>query len=359
LDSREDPNMVAARQSLRPYRAAIRNVGCLLFVGSCLAANAGLFIVASGLFAVLAVGFFGLATWILRRSTPDGDRRGHFLFSLDMAGLGADRLPPGCVWGTFPVRVLLEPLSLARPFIVHARRGEAGRAWIRERLSATDPYARWQAAVTLGRLHDETALAALAAALADPDEEVRQAAAAALGTMGEAAALEPALNDNSDDLVWLQAAAVEYRRGHAPDLPEWRMVRLGNELQGREEIADETIEALVTLPMEATEDLLCPLIERGGTVALRVATTVGERRDAPARAFLLRLLCDEHPQTIRLALHGLARLRDVTTFSEVEPFANYPAADIRRCADLALTILRREAARSTPDVGNSQAGPDR
>jgi hypothetical protein len=351
--------MVATRQSLRPYRAAIRNVGCLLFVGSCLAANAGLFLVSGGLLAVLGVSFFVLGIWILRRSTPRGERRGHFLFSLDMAGLGPDRLPPGCVWGTFPVRMLVEPLAIARPFIVQARRGETGRAWIREQLTATDPYARWQAAVTLGRLRDEAAVPALAAALADPDEEVRQAAAAALGTMGEATALGPALNENSDDLVWLQAAAVEYRRGHAPGLPEWRMIRLRNELQGREEIADETIEALVALPMEATEDLLRPLIERGGTVALRIATTVGERRDAPARAFLLRLLRDEHPESIRLGLHGLARLRDVTTLSEVEPFAKNLDADIRRRADLALTILRREATRSAPDVGNSQAGPDR
>jgi HEAT repeat protein len=72
-----------------------------------------------------------------------------------------------------------------------------------------DPLSRRAAAITLGRIHDDSAIAALARALHDPAKDVRAAAAAGLASAGRLAigALIEALADGN----WI----VRYRAAEA------------------------------------------------------------------------------------------------------------------------------------------------
>lgn len=264
-------------------------------------------------------GFRALDDARLQQLLGHADRRVRQRATFEIARRGRDRL--------LIATLAHDPNALARMHaiwglgIVAHERGAAGLdAAVAAALADRDPEVRRLAAFTLGDLHASSG-AALLAALADSSGRVRFAAAQALGKLGVAAAVDPlvaalAANDDEDAQLRFACAQALARvasparlaalSGHAS-----RAVRLGAVLalrQARSEMVGDFIAdadpQVATEAARAAYDLQLP-----GAMAKLAATLPGLRSDLRIEPYLRR------------ALHAALRVGGARQAEQVASFA--------------------------------------
>jgi aminopeptidase N len=219
------------------------------------------------------------------------------------------------------------------------RRRESAAALARE---LADARAHWglrqEAALDLGTMGGDAAGAALAAALKDPDDRVRRAAAVALGDLADARA-ETALrtaveSDRSEGVV--AAAALSLGRMHAAGAKELLGRQLGRDSRWYDVIRLGAIQGLARLEDPSLAPTFASFLDTRYNRHLRMAALDGWFRAAPADPALpgrLRELARDRNLFVRGAalekLGALHRPADVAFLKELaasEPDPNLALA---------------------------------
>ena len=171
-------------------------------------------------------------------------------------------------------------------------------------LSDPDADVRHNAAHLAGRLHDRSAIGALAKLVGDPDADVRQAAVQAIGELGDPSAgvaVEPALSDADADV---------------------------------RQQAINAIEELKAPMAEAT--LLRLMRDRDADVRQQAAHLAGDRSVVGAIPTLRRMLEDPNADVRESAVDALGNIPDSAAFDALRSALTSNDAKVRRAAAEAL-----------------------
>jgi HEAT repeat protein len=253
----------------------------------------------------------------------------------------------------------------------------------------TSSEVRAQAAQVLGAWERADAVAALCEALADPDDEVREAAAQSLSGLKDsqsgpllvawtthhdpfvrqavlrglrelryAGALDPALDalTASEDLVRLEAVSV------LGWLKSERALGPLTSIAAQDPNAAVRRAAIGALGIGAasTEDtvvaLLGALRDAAWQVREEAAATLGKLRATAARDALIDALADDYWQVRLQAVRALGKLRDASTSTAVASLLTHAISNLRKEAALSLGELGDAA--SLPALQAAATDPD-
>jgi cellulose synthase operon protein C len=175
-------------------------------------------------------------------------------------------------------------------------------------LSATDRRMRLAAAELLALYPTARATATLGRVLGDPDQEVRIAAATALGASGDPAAAMPLLGHLDDTVPEVQARVVGAlaRLGD----PSAVVPLIGKVQHPRPTVRLAVVQALGKLgDARAASALVLALRDTQGSVRVAALVALGQLRASEATAPIAALLVDQQDEEVReAALRALARI---------------------------------------------------
>jgi HEAT repeat protein len=247
----------------------------------------------------------------------------------------------------------------------------AAEAYVRD-LRSSVPSVRGNAAVTLGRLADKSAVPALMAALKDPEKEVRREAAKALGAIKDGRAVTPlmdALYDRDANVRMYAAYALgEIKDPKATsallrvlgdpeycvrDQAAWALreqhdwvidVTLVAALKGEDPDLAHIIWLLRSMGSTSAPGLLGALLkEPKALVRLRAVQTLAELGDKEAVDPLLSALTDADPSVRRSAIEALTKLGDDRAEKPLKALlALEKDPSVREATEKALAVFSRE-----------------
>jgi HEAT repeat protein len=198
---------------------------------------------------------------------------------------------------------------------------------------------RSAAAAALGRLGDAQAIQGLMNALKDPEPEVRAAAIGAIGGFATHDSLEAIANLLLDDpeLMPRQAAVRALVRTGREDVIPYLMEALRDSYwwYEREQATAELLEAIAGMGAAAVPPLIEALGDSEGTVRRMAASVLGQLRDPRALEPLRMALYDTHFDVCQAAALALAALGAPALPVLVEAMG-HPEAWIRQQAIIGL-----------------------
>jgi HEAT repeat protein/beta-lactamase regulating signal transducer with metallopeptidase domain len=206
-------------------------------------------------------------------------------------------------------------------------------------LKDPDAGVRGAAMQALVQLRDPSIVEPLIAALQDTSPDVREHAAAALGEMRDKRAVDPliaALRDASPDVREHAAAALGEMRDKRAVQP--LAAALKDENAG---VREQAVAALAELRDKGTLPALIAVLADGNAeVREKAAFALGELRDPSAIDGLVTLLRDEKPDVREQAVFALGQIRDARALDPLISALKDADAEVRQQAAFALGELR-------------------
>lgn len=204
---------------------------------------------------------------------------------------------------------------------------------------------------------DSNVVIALIARLKDEDKGVREAAAQALGKLGDARAVTPLIAALRDPEATVRASA-------ADALAEFEDPRAITPLSvlladSNKEVKQNALEALSRFESGVSSEGVTRLLtDSDAEVRHRAAHLLGKLGDRSAGGALARLVRDPSPDVRQAALEALGELKDPSNATSVLPALSDANADVRHQALHALEDLRAPIAEATLITLMRDTSPD-